>query len=76
MDNRHWNTVTVDGSLPDQLVRGVIEDSYDLIVSACPSECVRSSVGRRMRTPAGNEIAIMLRIVRRSRDDFSPDRHS
>jgi predicted DNA-binding protein (MmcQ/YjbR family) len=36
LDKRHWNTVTLDGSLPDQLARDLIEDSYDLIVSALP----------------------------------------
>lgn len=33
LNKRHWNTVTVDGSLPDQLLRDMIEDSYDLVVS-------------------------------------------
>ena len=37
LNKRHWNTITLDGSLPDQLVRDLIEDSYDLIVSALPS---------------------------------------
>jgi predicted DNA-binding protein (MmcQ/YjbR family) len=36
LNKRHWNTITLDGSLPDQLVRDLIEDSYDLIVSALP----------------------------------------
>jgi predicted DNA-binding protein (MmcQ/YjbR family) len=36
LNKRHWNTVTVDGSLPDQLVRDLIEDSYDLVFSALP----------------------------------------
>jgi predicted DNA-binding protein (MmcQ/YjbR family) len=36
LNKRHWNTVTLDGSLPDQLVRELIEDSYDLVVSALP----------------------------------------
>ena len=36
MNKRHWNTVTLDGSLDDQLVRDMIEDSYDLVVSALP----------------------------------------
>jgi len=36
MNKRHWNTVTLDGSLPDKLVRDMIEDSYDLVVSALP----------------------------------------
>ena len=36
LNKRHWNTITLDGSLPDQLVRDLIEDSYDLVVSALP----------------------------------------
>ena len=36
LNKRHWNTVTLDGSLPDQLVRDFVEDSYDLVVSALP----------------------------------------
>ena len=31
LNKRHWNTVTVDGALPDQMVRDMIEDSYDLV---------------------------------------------
>ena len=37
LNKRHWNTIRLDGSLPDQLVRDLIEDSYDLIVSALPA---------------------------------------
>jgi predicted DNA-binding protein (MmcQ/YjbR family) len=36
LNKRHWNTITLDGSLPDRLVRDLIEDSYDLVVSALP----------------------------------------
>ncbi len=36
MNKRHWNTVTVDGELPDGLVRELIEDSYDLVVAGLP----------------------------------------
>ena len=28
--------MTLDGSLPDDLVRDLVEDSYDLVVSALP----------------------------------------
>src|SRR5689334_20348531 len=30
LNKRHWNTVVVDDSVPDELVREMIEDSYDL----------------------------------------------
>ncbi|EFL41438.1 MmcQ/YjbR family DNA-binding protein [Streptomyces griseoflavus] len=33
MNKRHWNTVTADGTLPDRLVRELVEDSYDLVVA-------------------------------------------
>ena len=36
LNKRHWNTITLDGSLPDQLVCDFVEDSYDLVVSALP----------------------------------------
>ena len=37
LNKRHWNTVTLDGSVPEQLVRDMVEDSYDLVVSRCRS---------------------------------------
>ncbi len=36
LNKRHWITVTCDGSVPDQLVDELIEDSYDLIVASLP----------------------------------------
>lgn len=36
LNKRHWNTVAVDGSLDDQLLKDMIEDSYDLVVSRLP----------------------------------------
>ncbi|MDQ0777343.1 putative DNA-binding protein (MmcQ/YjbR family) [Streptomyces aurantiacus] len=36
MNKRHWNTVTVDGGLPDHVVRELVEDSYDLVVAGLP----------------------------------------
>ncbi|MET9545372.1 MmcQ/YjbR family DNA-binding protein [Streptomyces sp. NPDC006627] len=36
MNKRHWNTVTVDGDLPDRQLRELIEDSYDLVVAGLP----------------------------------------
>ena len=41
LNKRHWNTVTLDGSLPDELVRDLVEDSYDLVVSALPKRTRR-----------------------------------
>ncbi len=36
LNKRHWNTVELDGSLPDTTIRDMIEDSYDLVVSKLP----------------------------------------
>ncbi|QPP08937.1 MmcQ/YjbR family DNA-binding protein [Streptomyces bathyalis] len=36
LNKRHWNTVTLDGSLPERMVRDMIEDSYDLVVAGLP----------------------------------------
>ncbi len=33
LNKRHWNTVAIDGSLTDQVILDLIEDSYDLVVS-------------------------------------------
>ena len=45
LNKRHWNTVSVDG-LAEAMVLDMIEDSYDLVVSALP---------RRMRERLGWE---------------------
>jgi len=36
LNKRHWNTVTLDGSLPDQSVTDMLADSYDLVVASLP----------------------------------------
>ena len=33
MNKEHWNTVILDGSLPDELIYKMIDDSYNLVVS-------------------------------------------
>ena len=37
LNKEHWNTLLVDGSLPEQMIRDMIEDSYDLVVSGLPA---------------------------------------
>ena len=44
LNKRHWNTIVVDGSVPEPLLRDMVEDSYDLIVSALPKR-VREDLG-------------------------------
>jgi predicted DNA-binding protein (MmcQ/YjbR family) len=43
-DKRHWNSVDLDGSVEDDVVRGLIEDSYDLVVAKL-SRVVRVELG-------------------------------
>ncbi len=33
MNKKHWNTIIIDGSLPDSLIKEWIDDSYNLVVS-------------------------------------------
>jgi len=54
MDSRHWNTITLDGSLPDQMVTDLLGDSHDLVVASLPK--ARRPPGRprrRTRRAAG-----------------------
>ncbi|MCB5281236.1 MmcQ/YjbR family DNA-binding protein [Arthrobacter sp. AL08] len=34
LNKKHWNGVRLDGSLPDAMVRDMVEDSYDLVVAS------------------------------------------
>ena len=36
LNKRHWNTITLDGSLPGQMVTDMVTDSYDLVVASLP----------------------------------------
>lgn len=33
MNKAHWNGVRLDGALPDDMIRDMVEDSYDLVVA-------------------------------------------
>jgi predicted DNA-binding protein (MmcQ/YjbR family) len=35
-NKRHWNTVTLDGTVPDDEVREMIEHSYERVVATLP----------------------------------------
>lgn len=37
MNKKHWITVQLDGTLPEGLLRELIEDSYDLVVDKLPA---------------------------------------
>ena len=41
LDKRHWNTITIDGSLTDGFLLDLVEDSYDLVMSKLPKRVQR-----------------------------------
>ncbi len=36
MNKKHWNTVTFDGSVPDDELLDMLQESYDLVVAKLP----------------------------------------
>ncbi len=38
MNKKHWNTVQIDGSLPDDFLQEMITDSYKLVVQKLPKK--------------------------------------
>ena len=36
LNKRHWNTITLDGSVPEEMVTDLLGDSYDLVVATLP----------------------------------------
>ena len=55
LNKKHWNTMLIDGSLPEQMIN-MIEDSYDLIVSQLPESRRRS-----LESPAASILPLSLR---------------
>jgi predicted DNA-binding protein (MmcQ/YjbR family) len=45
LSKRHWNTVSLRGSLPDELVMSMIEDSHDIVLASL-SRALRAAVER------------------------------
>ena len=37
-DKRHWNTVFLDGAVPDGVLRGMCDQSYRLVVEKLPKK--------------------------------------
>lgn len=38
MNKKHWNTIEMDGSIGDKLIRELIDHSYELIVAGLPKK--------------------------------------
>jgi predicted DNA-binding protein (MmcQ/YjbR family) len=38
MNKQHWNTILMDGSVGDKLIKELIDHSYELIVASLPKK--------------------------------------
>ena len=47
MNKKHWNTVEIEGTIPDAELRKMIDHSYDLVVETLPKS--RATVRARFR---------------------------
>ena len=36
MNKRHWNTIVLDGSISEEIIQSMIDDSYALVVQGLP----------------------------------------
>ena len=45
MNKQHWNTVSDDGSVTDDLLFSWIDDSYDLVVKKLPKKMLHKLIG-------------------------------
>ncbi|MGH2730550.1 MAG: MmcQ/YjbR family DNA-binding protein [Actinomycetota bacterium] len=45
LNKRHWNTVTIDGTIGDERIREWIDDSFDLVLAGLPRK-VRAEIAR------------------------------
>ncbi len=43
LSKRHWNTITIDGSIDDRIILDWVDDSYDLVVDGL-SRQVRAQI--------------------------------
>ena len=41
LDKRHWNTIALDGTVPDDNIADWVDDSYDLVVDKLPKQVQR-----------------------------------
>ena len=48
MNKRHWNTVTVDGSIPESEIHEMIDHSYEQVVKSLPRKDREGLIGRTM----------------------------
>ena len=45
MNKKHWNTILMDGSISDVLIKQWTDDSYNLVISKLPQRVKKTLVG-------------------------------
>ena len=56
MNKRHWNSVEIEGGIPDAALRKMIDHSYDLVAKKLPKPRAKAAVrSRRNATPVRRE---------------------
>ncbi|MCU1572039.1 MAG: MmcQ-like protein [Micrococcaceae bacterium] len=53
LNKEHWNGVDCDAGLPEDMIRDMIEDSYDLVVAGMP-RAQRKALGWNQLVEAGS----------------------
>ncbi|QJC54176.1 MmcQ/YjbR family DNA-binding protein [Paenibacillus albicereus] len=49
MNKRHWNTVVLNGAVPDAVVEGMLQESYLLVVAGLPKKVQAELAGSLKR---------------------------
>ena len=52
MNKKHWNTVEIEGTIPDAELRKMIDHSYDLVVETLPKSRARVRARSRRNSTA------------------------
>ncbi|PYK40702.1 MAG: MmcQ-like protein [Verrucomicrobia bacterium] len=52
MNKKHWNTVQIEGSVPDSELRRMIDHSYDLVVKSLPKPRAKGAARSRRSSTA------------------------
>jgi len=52
MNKRHWNSVEIEGGLPDAALRKMIDHSYDLVAKRLPKPRAKAAVRSRRNATA------------------------
>src|SRR2546428_5539270 len=52
MNKKHWNTVDIEGGIPDAELRKMIDHSYDLVVNTLPKSTAKRGARSRQTSTA------------------------